>query len=82
MDSPHCAGKEAKFEPFLLRSETLAQRGLRLELAMADCKGCPLKEACLDTGIHTDLPRGVWGGTVLTRLDQKRKKRRRTSGSA
>lgn len=37
----------------------------RVELALAICEGCPMKQACLDEGCKPEnLEHGIWGGKL------------------
>ncbi len=45
--------------PHFERKET---RLARERFAKSVCRGCPVKEACLDYALRTHEPHGVWGG--------------------
>ena len=48
-----------------------------LELAKAQCRGCPLRAACLAGAIERREPCGVWGGEIFDRGQILPVKRRR-----
>lgn len=70
-----CQNRHELFEPYVAPGESMALRGLRLVNATAMCSDCPIKKECERRGKMGDLPRGVWGGKVLTRLDKKKTRR-------
>lgn len=76
MNQTPCNRRQALFEPYRLEGETDDQRGHRLTLALSVCGSCPLKAkaACLKIGKEQDLARGVWGGTIISELDQRKEK--------
>lgn len=77
MVRPPCEGKLTLFEPYRLEGETDGQRSERLTLAISVCGRCPLKmkQECLERGKDQDLARGVWGGTIITSLDDGKDKK-------
>lgn len=73
MRSP-CKNRTELFEPYLRKGETLGQRGQRIEVALSICDTCPsrLKKACSEASKEAILPRGVWGGKVVTSSELER----------
>lgn len=69
-DRPPCSGRTSLFEPFRLFEESDADRSSRLEAAQEVCARCPLlnrAECLIKAKQSADLPRGVWGGKVITK---------------
>ncbi|EGG46991.1 MULTISPECIES: WhiB family transcriptional regulator [Streptomyces] len=48
---------------------------LQIEEAKSICRGCPVREQCLEWALETGQDIGVWGGT--TELERRALKRRR-----
>lgn len=58
-------------EPDLWHSDATGEPGRRINArAKAVCRGCPVRQACLDDGLHR--PHGIWGG-----LDPRERRRLR-----
>ncbi|NUV52920.1 WhiB family transcriptional regulator [Streptomyces coelicolor] len=57
---------------------------LQTEQAKAVCRGCPVREQCLEWALETGQSIGVWGGTSETerRALKRRIAARRSSGRA
>ncbi|MBT3155155.1 WhiB family transcriptional regulator [Streptomyces sp. CHD11] len=56
---------------------------MQTEQAKAVCRGCPVREQCLDWALETGQSIGVWGGTSETerRTLRRRIAARRAGGS-
>jgi len=52
---------------------------LQIEEAKSVCRGCPVRDECLEWAVETGQDIGVWGG--LTELERRALKRRRATAS-
>ncbi|WP_329131274.1 WhiB family transcriptional regulator [Streptomyces sp. NBC_00670] len=52
---------------------------LQIEEAKSVCRGCPVRDACLEWALETGQNIGVWGGT--TEMERRALKRRRATAS-
>lgn len=47
--------------------------------AVAICRGCPVREACLEHALAGREPEGVWGGLTAQERRRETRRRRRTA---
>lgn len=75
--TPPCTGRSDLFEPYQRLEEVTSVRGARLTLATEVCRLCPeaTRSACLQLGLDQPRPRGVWGGKILTEMDNQEEAR-------
>ncbi|MDQ0815055.1 WhiB family redox-sensing transcriptional regulator [Streptomyces sp. B3I7] len=52
---------------------------LQIEEAKSVCRGCPVRDECLEWALEAGQDIGVWGG--LTELERRALKRRRATAS-
>jgi WhiB family redox-sensing transcriptional regulator len=52
---------------------------LQIEEAKSVCRGCPVRDDCLEWALETGQDIGVWGG--LTELERRALRRRRATAS-
>jgi WhiB family redox-sensing transcriptional regulator len=64
-----CRGEHAAAFYPPLHFERKELKRSRERLAKSICKGCPVKDECLDHALRTDEPHGIWGG--LNELERR-----------
>jgi WhiB family transcriptional regulator, redox-sensing transcriptional regulator len=64
-----CRGEHASAFYPPLRLEPRRERRAREHAAKAICRGCPVREACLEHALRFDERYGIWGG--LTDVERR-----------
>ena len=79
MPRARCVGEDPElFFPVGTSEPAMAQ----LEVAKAVCRGCPVRDDCLEWSLATCQDAGVWGGLDEEQRREIRRARRRRSAAA
>ena len=74
--------REAPHGFFPVEGEQPAERAQREEASRAVCRGCPVRQPCLQLALDLDVAEGIWGGlTAGERRALRRKRLLRTGGA-